>query len=97
MAINRKQPRELKMLTLFGSVAVLIMFFSYWMKSRSKWVALVFPRGSTATYLYNAPAQAYPITVVEAGGPATFLERASSGNTWLMRASEPRLLSGYFR
>ena len=28
------------MLTLFGSVAVAIMFLSYWLESRSKWLVL---------------------------------------------------------
>ena len=54
------------MLTLFGSVAVTIMFLSYWMEPRSKWFVLVFAGGSAATSLYSGLAQAYPITAVEA-------------------------------
>lgn len=53
------------MLTLFGSVAVTIMFLSYWMESRSKWMVLVFAAGSAATALYSALSVVYPITVIE--------------------------------
>jgi hypothetical protein len=53
------------MLTLFGSVAVTIMFLSYWMESRSKWMVLVFAAGSAATALYSALSAVYPITVIE--------------------------------
>ena len=53
------------MLTLFGSVAVTIMFLSYWMESRSKWMVLVFAAGSVATALYSALSAVYPITVIE--------------------------------
>ena len=53
------------MLTLFGSVAVTIMFLSYWMESRSKWMVLVFAAGSAATALYSAFSAVYPITVIE--------------------------------
>ena len=54
-----------RMLTLFGSVAVTIMFLSYWMESRSKWMVLVFAAGSAATALYSALSAVYPITVIE--------------------------------
>lgn len=53
------------MLTLFGSIAVTIMFLSYWMESRSKWMVLVFAAGSAATALYSAFSTVYPITVIE--------------------------------
>ncbi len=54
------------MLTLFGSVAVAIMFLSYWMEARSKWLILAFAGGSAATYAYSGLVEAYPITVIEA-------------------------------
>jgi len=37
------------MLTLFGSIAVSIMFLSYWLEQRSKWMVLVFAIGSGLT------------------------------------------------
>jgi len=63
------------MLTLFGSVAVSIMFLSYWMESRSKWLVLVFAGGSAATSLYSGLVEAYPITVVEALWALVALQR----------------------
>ena len=54
------------MLTLFGSIAVSIMFLSYWLEPRSKWFVLIFAGGSAATSAYSALAQVYPITVIEA-------------------------------
>ena len=54
------------MLTLFGSIAVGIMLFSYWLEPRSKWFVLVFAAGSALTSLYSGLVQAYPITVIEA-------------------------------
>ena len=63
------------MLTPFGSVAVLIMFLSYWMESRSKWFVLVFAGGSAATSLYSSLAQAYPITAVEGAWALVALQR----------------------
>jgi hypothetical protein len=53
------------MLTLFGSVAVAIMFLSYALESRSKWMVLAFAAGSAATAAYSALAAVYPITVIE--------------------------------
>lgn len=53
------------MLTLFGSIAVSIMFLSYWLEHRSKWMVLVFAAGSGLTALYSGLAQVYPITVIE--------------------------------
>ena len=53
------------MLTLFGSIAVTIMFLSYWLESRSKWMVLVFAAGSAATAVYSAFSLVYPITVIE--------------------------------
>ncbi len=53
------------MLTLFGSIAVSIMFLSYWLEPRSKWMVLVFAAGSAATAAYSGLAAVYPITAIE--------------------------------
>ncbi len=53
------------MLTLFGAIAVSIMFLSYWTEERSKWMVLVFALGSALTSLYSGLAEVYPITVIE--------------------------------
>ncbi len=53
------------MLTVFGSIAVSIMFLSYWTEERSKWLVLVFAIGSGMTSLYSGLAEVYPITVIE--------------------------------
>ena len=63
------------MLTLFGAVAVTIMFLSYWIESRSKWFVLVFAGGSAATSLYSGLVEAYPITVIEALWALVALQR----------------------
>jgi hypothetical protein len=52
--------------TLFGFVAVTIMFLAYWAEDRSKWFLLVFAGGTAATAVYSALVQAYPVTVIEA-------------------------------
>ena len=54
------------MLTLFGSVAVAVMFLSYWFEPRSKWFVLIFAGAWAATSVYSAFAGVYPITVIEA-------------------------------
>ncbi len=54
------------MITLFGSIAVAIMLFSYWLEPRSKWFVLVFAGGSAATAVYSGLVEAYPVTVIEA-------------------------------
>ena len=54
------------MLTAFGSVAVGLMFVSYWLEPRSKWFVLAFAIGSAATAAYSGLAAVYPITVIEA-------------------------------
>ncbi len=54
------------MLTVFGSIAVGIMFLSWWLEPRSRWYTLVFAGGSAATALYSGLAEVYPITVIEA-------------------------------
>ena len=53
------------MLTLFGAVAVAIMFLSYLLESRSKWMVLIFAAGSFATAAYSGLAGVFPITVIE--------------------------------
>tara|TARA_B100000029_G_scaffold484912_1_gene537665 strand:+ start:4777 stop:5010 length:234 start_codon:yes stop_codon:yes gene_type:complete len=53
-------------LTLFGVIAVSIMFLSYWTEERSKWLVLVFAIGSGMTALYSGLEEVYPITVIEA-------------------------------
>ena len=53
------------MLTVFGSIAVSIMFLSYWTEERSKWLVLVFALGSALTALYSGLEEIYPITVIE--------------------------------
>ncbi|MSQ05601.1 MAG: hypothetical protein EXR54_03305 [Dehalococcoidia bacterium] len=53
------------MLTLFGFIAVTIMFLSYWLEGRSKWMVLLFAGGSALTSVYSALAAVYPITIVE--------------------------------
>ena len=63
------------MVQLFGSVAVSIMFLSYWMEPRSKWYVLVFAGASAATSAYSGLVQAYPITVVEALWAMVALQR----------------------
>ena len=54
------------LLTLFGSIAVAIMFLSYWLETRSKWMVLLFAGGSALTSAYSGLVAAYPITVIEA-------------------------------
>ena len=53
------------MLALFGSVAVAIMFVSYWLERRSKWMVLVFALGCAMTAAYSGLVSAYPVTVIE--------------------------------
>ena len=53
------------MMTVFGTIAVSIMFLSYWTEGRSKWLVLVFALGSGLTSLYSGLAEVYPITVIE--------------------------------
>ena len=63
------------MLTLFGSVAVTIMFLSYWLEHRSKWMVLLFSAGSALTSVYSAIEAVYPITVIEALWTLAALQR----------------------
>ena len=63
------------MLTLFGSIAVSIMLFSYWLEFRSKWFVLAFAGGSLATSVYSGLVEVYPITVIEAAWTVIALQR----------------------
>ena len=63
------------MLTAFGSVAVSIMFASYWLEPRSRWFVLVFAAASGATAAYSGLAAVYPIMVIEALWAAVALRR----------------------
>ena len=54
------------MLTLFGFIAVTIMFLSYWLERRSRWFVLIFSGACAATSIYSAIAGVYPITGIEA-------------------------------
>jgi len=53
------------LLTVFGVIAVSIMFLSYWTEARSKWLVLIFAIGSGMTSLYSGLEEVYPITVIE--------------------------------
>ena len=63
------------MLTVFGTIAVSIMFLSYWLERRSKWMVLIFAAASALTSAYSGLVEAYPITVVEALWSLVALER----------------------
>ena len=63
------------MLTLFGSIAVGIMFLSWWLGPRSRWYTLVFAGGSAATALYSGLAEVWPIMVIETLWSAVALRR----------------------
>ena len=53
------------MLTVFGVIAVSIMFLAYWLEPRSKWMVLIFAGGSALTAAYSGLVAAYPITAIE--------------------------------
>ena len=53
------------MLTLFGTVAVSVMFGSYWLEERSRWYVLIFAGACVATAIYSALEGVYPIMVIE--------------------------------
>ena len=65
------------MLTVFGVIAVSIMFLSYWTEERSKWLVLVFAIGSGMTSLYSGLEKIYPITVIEGLWALVALQRLS--------------------
>lgn len=63
------------MLTIFGSIAVAVMFLSYWLEPRSRLFVLLFAGGCAATSVYSALAGVYPITVIEALWALVALQR----------------------
>ena len=63
------------MITVFGAVAVGIMFLAYWREGSSKWMVLVFAVASAATSAYSGLVEAYPITVIEALWSIVALQR----------------------
>jgi len=63
------------MLTLFGVIAVTIMFLAYWLEPRSKWMVLIFAGGSALTSFYSRLVEAYPITAIEALWALVALQR----------------------
>ena len=73
------------MLTLFGAIAVAIMFLAYWWERRSKWMVLTFAVASLLTSVYSGLVEAYPITVIEALWSAVAMQR------FLRRSREEKL------
>ncbi len=65
------------MLTFFGSIAVSIMFLSWWLEPRSRWYTLIFAGGSAATAVYSGLAEVYPIMIIETLWTALALQRFS--------------------
>lgn len=63
------------MLTVFGSIAVGIMFLSYWLEPRSRWFILAFAIASAAAALYSGLAEVYPIMVIESAWSLVALQR----------------------
>ncbi len=63
------------MITVFGSVAVSIMFLAYWLERRSKWMVLIFAGASALTSVYSGLVDAYPVTVIEAFWAGVALQR----------------------
>ena len=71
-------PGRSAMLTLFGSIAVTVMMFSYALEERSRWFVLAFAGGSAATAMYSGLEGVYPITVIEGLWAAVALRRFAS-------------------
>ena len=63
------------MLTVFGVIAVTIMFLAYWLEPRSKWMVLIFAGGSALTAAYSGLVEAYPITAIESLWTLVALQR----------------------
>ncbi len=63
------------MITVFGSIAVAIMFLAYWLERRSKWMVLIFAGASVLTSVYSGLVEAYPVTVIEALWAGVALQR----------------------
>ena len=72
---SSRRKKERGLLVLFGSIAVAIMFVSYWLESRSKWMVLVFAAGCALTSVYSGLVAAYPVTVIEALWAAVAVRR----------------------
>ena len=77
------------MLTIFGSVAVAIMFLAYWLEPRSKWMVLIFAAGSAATSAYSALAGVYSITAIEALWAVVAVQRFLKRHRREARGLEP--------
>ena len=69
------------MITLFGSLAVGVMFIAYWLEERSRWYLLVFAGGAAATSAYSGLVEAYPVTVIEAVWAYVAIRRFRSRST----------------
>jgi hypothetical protein len=78
------------MLTVFGSIAVGIMFLSWWLEPRSRWFTLVFAGGSAATAVYSGLADVYPIMVIETVWSAVALRRFAQSREPAPTAVEPK-------
>ena len=77
------------MLTAFGTLAVGIMFLSYWLEPRSRWYVLVFAAASVATAVYSGLESVYPITVVEALWAVVALRRFADRSREEIRLARP--------
>ena len=63
------------MLTLFGTVAVSVMFGSYWLEEKSRWYVLIFAGACIATAIYSGLEGVYPIMVIEGLWAVVALQR----------------------
>lgn len=63
------------MITVFGAVAVAVMFLAYWRERSSKWMVLAFAAACLLTAAYSGLVEAYPITVIESLWGAVALQR----------------------
>ena len=79
------------MITIFGSIAVAIMFLSYWLEARSKWYVLTFALASAATSAYSGLVEAYPITVIEALWSGVAWQRFMARHKQVPGVTEARL------
>ncbi len=75
------------MITVFGAVAVAVMFLAYWRERSSKWMVLAFAAASLLTAVYSGLVEAYPITVIEALWAAVALQR------FLRRSREEKVMA----
>ena len=91
------------MLTIFGSIAVAIMFLPYWLESRSRWNILIFAVASAATSPYSGLEEVYPIMVIEGLWSLVALQRffnvsraLRTETQWILRCAISRITSGLF-